>query len=143
MRAWRSYVTGSALLAGRLNRDLVEAHDLTLADYEILVRLAEQPQRRMRMSQLAGDVVASKSRLSHQIGRLERDGLVRREECPSDARGVFAVLTDEGYRLLAQAAPTHLRGVRANLVDLLSETEREVLTEIFERITARLRGAIC
>lgn len=140
MRTWRAYVVGKALLDYRLHRDLQEEHDLALADYELLVRLAEAPGGRARMSTLAGQVASSKSRISHQIARMEKSGLVRREECPSDGRGVFAVLTDHGQEVLRSAAPTHVRGVRDNLVDLLSERERSVLAEVFERVMSHLRG---
>ena len=138
MRAWRGYIVGSALLEYRLNRELQDAHDLALADYEILARLSEQPGMRMRMTQLAADVASSKSRVSHQVGRLETAQLVRREVCDSDGRGVFAVLTDRGFELLRAAAPTHLRGVREHLIDQLTEGQRAALTEIFESIATRL-----
>ena len=139
-RAWRSYVVGGALLAGRLSRDLQETHGLALADYEILVRLSEQPEHRMRMTLLAEEVVASKSRLSHQVARLEGDGLVRREVCDSDGRGVFAVLTDLGFTRLQAAAPDHLQSVREHFVDLLDADERKVVGDVFERIVAKLRS---
>ena len=140
MRTWRAYVVGKALLDSRLHRDLQEEHDLALADYELLVRLSEAAGGRARMSTLAGQVASSKSRISHQIARMEKDGLVRREECPSDGRGVFAVLTDHGQEVLRSAAPTHVRGVRNNLEDLLTERERSVLAEVFERVKSHLRG---
>lgn len=140
MRTWRAYVVGKALLDSRLHRDLQAEHRLALADYELLVRLAEAPNGRARMSMLAEQVASSKSRISHQIGRMEKAGLVRREECPSDGRGVFAVLTSHGREVLHSAAPTHVRGVRSNLVDLLSEGERSVLAEVFERVMTHLRG---
>lgn len=139
MAAWRGYIVGSALLDYRLNRELQDEHDVPLADYEILVRLSEQPGHRMRMTQLATDVASSKSRVSHQIGRLEATGLVRRELCASDGRGVWAVLTEQGHDALVAAAPTHLRGVREHLVDHLTPAQQETLREIFDGITARLR----
>lgn len=138
-RAWRNYIAGQALLAGRLSRDLQEQHGLALPDYEILVRLSEQPDHRMRMSMLADEVVASKSRLSHQVARLEDNHLVRREICTSDGRGVFAVLTDHGFEVLRHAAPDHLESVRAHFVDLLDDDERRVVGEVFERIVGKLR----
>jgi DNA-binding MarR family transcriptional regulator len=140
MRAWRSYVIGKQLLDSQLNRDLQDEHQLTLADYELLVRLSEAPCGRIRMSTLAEQVASSKSRLSHQIGRMEQAGLVRREECPGDRRGVFAVLTRHGQEMLRKAAPTHLRGVRENLVDLLSVEEQRMIADVFERVTQHLRG---
>lgn len=140
MRAWRAYVVGKARLDAQLNRDLQERHQLALADYELLVRLSEAPSGRVRMSTLAEQVASSKSRISHQIGRMEKAGLVRRQECPADRRGVFAVLTPHGRDVLRNAAPTHVRGVRDNLVDLLSDQERLVLAEVFERVLGHLRG---
>jgi DNA-binding MarR family transcriptional regulator len=140
MRAWRAYVVGTALLECQLNRELQQAHQLALADYEILMRLSEAPCGRMRMSTLAEQVASSKSRVSHQVGRMERAGLVRRQECPGDRRGVFAQLTSRGWEVLRRAAPTHVRGVRAHLIDALSEQERQVLAEVFERVITRLRG---
>jgi DNA-binding MarR family transcriptional regulator len=139
-RAWRAYVVGKALLDAQLNRDLQEEHQLVLADYELLVRLSEAPDGQVRMSTLAGQVASSKSRVSHQIGRMEKAGLVHRQECPGDRRGVLAVLTNHGQEVLRSAAPTHVRGVRENLIDLLSEQERLVLAEIFERVMNHLRG---
>jgi len=139
MRAWRGFIVGSELLEYRLHRELQDAHGLSLADYEILVLLSEQPDFRMRMTQLASGVASSKSRVSHQVARLERGELVKREECPHDGRGVFAVLTQRGYDTLRTAAPTHLRGVREHFVDLLTVQERATLANIFERVAARLR----
>lgn len=140
MRAWRAYIVGSALLEYRLHRDLQEAHDLALADYELLVRLSEAPAGRIRMTSLAEQVASSKSRVSHQIARMQQAGLVRREECPEDARGVFAVLTDHGRETLRAAAPTHVEGVRSHLIDELSPEERAVLARVFERVGEHLRG---
>lgn len=138
-RAWRNYISGAALLNGRLSRDLSDTHQLPLPDYEILVRLSEQPGRRMRMSLLAEEVVASKSRLSHQVARLENDGLVRREVCDSDGRGVWAVLTDAGFARLEAAAPDHLESVREHFIDLLDEQERRVVGDVFGRIVEKMR----
>ncbi|MCX2732517.1 MarR family transcriptional regulator [Saccharopolyspora sp. NFXS83] len=139
MAAWRSYIEGSALLEHRLNRELQAAHDLSIADYEILVRLSEQPDRQLRMSELAKDVAHSKSRISHQIRRLENAELVRRNDCPDDGRGVLAVLTDRGEEVLRAAAPSHVAGVREHLIDLLEPAEKQVLAAVFERVRTRLR----
>ena len=138
MRAWRAYVIGTELMRQQLHRELQEAHDLTIADYEVLVQLSERDGRRMRMSELAGRVASSKSRLSHQISRLEKAGLVRRTTCPDDARGVIAELTDAGLRSLAAAAPTHVAGVRRHLIDLLTPAEQDALATIFERVLDHL-----
>jgi DNA-binding MarR family transcriptional regulator len=80
----------------------------------------------------------SKSRLSHQIARMEKAGLVRRVECSQDARGVIAELTDKGLDQLRSAAPTHVAGVRRHLIDLLTPDEHDTLTTIFERVLNHL-----
>jgi DNA-binding MarR family transcriptional regulator len=138
MRAWRAYVIASELLRKQLNRELQERHGLALADYEVLVRLSEQDGGRMRMAHLAGEVASSKSRLSHQIGRMETAGLVQRVECGDDARGVFAEITEAGRERLRETAPTHVAGVRAHLVDLLKPSDQVALAEIFERVLDHL-----
>ncbi|MGM1061111.1 MarR family winged helix-turn-helix transcriptional regulator [Saccharothrix sp. Mg75] len=140
MRAWRNYVVGAAMLADRLHRELQDRHGLSLADYEVLVRLSERPRKRMRMSQLADDVASSKSRVSHQVARMERDGLLRRRECPEDGRGVFAELTDQGMALLERAAPTHVEGVRTHMIDLLPRADQEVVAKVFDRVITHLRS---
>lgn len=140
MRAWRAYVVATHLLDAQLNRELQDEHQLGLADYELLVRLSEAPCGQARMSELAEQVASSKSRISHQIGRMEKAGLVRRQECPADRRGVFAVLTNHGWSVLRSAAPTHVRGVREHLVDLLSVEERRLLAGVFQRVVDHLRA---
>ncbi|MGQ0839674.1 MarR family winged helix-turn-helix transcriptional regulator [Actinokineospora sp.] len=137
-RAWRAYVIASELLRRQLNRELQDNHGLALPDYEVLVRLSEREGWQMRMSQLAGQVASSKSRLSHQISRLEKSGLVRRSGCPEDARGVVAELTQKGMEVLRTAAPTHVDGVRSHLVDLMSPEEQAVVAAVFERVIAHL-----
>jgi DNA-binding MarR family transcriptional regulator len=138
MRAWRAYILGSELLRQQLHRELQDAHGMTIADYEVLVQLSERDDWRMRMTQLAGRVASSKSRLSHQIGRMEKAGLVRRVDCVEDARGVMAELTDKGMAQLRAAAPTHVSGVRDHLIDLLTDDEQDLLATIFERVHKHL-----
>lgn len=138
MQAWRAYVTGSELLRRQLSRELQERHGLALIDYEVLVRLSERDGWQMRMTQLAGQVAASKSRLSHQIARMESAGLVRRLLCPDDARGVIAELTPKGMETLRMAAPTHVEGVREHLISLLTDEEQAVIATVFERVLKHL-----
>jgi len=138
MRAWRAFIDGSQRLLEVLNRELSDAHGLSLADYRILVLLSEANSRAMRMSDLADGIVASRSRLTHQIRRLEAAGIVTRQECVDDKRGVLAILTAEGRRRLEAAAPTHLEGVRKHLIDQLGAAEQRTVTEVFERADAAL-----
>ncbi|NLG55316.1 MAG: MarR family transcriptional regulator [Rhodococcus sp.] len=134
MRAWRGYMDGNQRLMSVLNRDLQEAHGLSLADYRILVFLSESEDGSLRMSSLADGILSSRSRLTHQIRRMEMDGLVKRDSCVEDGRGVRAIITDEGRRRLSEAAPTHVAGVRSNLINLLTKTQLKVLAEVFERV---------
>lgn len=136
--AWRVYIGGSQRLLEVLNRELSEAHGYSFADYRILVVLSETPGGSLRMSELATGLVSSRSRLTHQIRRLESQGVVARENCVDDGRGVLAVLTDAGRAKLAELAPTHVAGVRRYLVDHLDDTDRAALARIFEKVDAGL-----
>lgn len=137
-RAWRSYIEGSLRLYERLDRELREAHGLSMPEYEILVRLSEARDRRIRMAELAESANQSRSRLSHTVTRLERSRLVRRDSCPEDRRGVFAVLTDEGFARLDQAAHTHVRGVREHLVDLVSSEDLATIGRVMALVANKL-----
>jgi DNA-binding MarR family transcriptional regulator len=137
-RAWRSYIRATILLQARLGRELQRAHGLTIADYEILVRLSESPGRRARMSELAELTQSSRSRLSHQITRMERAGLVSRQAYTEDRRGALAVMTDEGWQRLVDAAPTHVEGVRRHLVDQMSPEAFTEVGKAFSGVTEHL-----
>lgn len=138
-RSWRAWLNATLLLNAQLSHDLQTAHDLTLADYEILVHLSESPERRIRMSELADRVNSSRSRLSHQVDRMERIGLVERQQCTEDKRGSFAALTDHGWNVLVAAAPDHVESVRRNLVDVLTKEEFLALGTSCQRIADRLQ----
>lgn len=139
MAAWRSFLEAGHRVERRLEQQLKEAAGLSHTQYEVLVLLANAPESSMRMSELAHAVITSKSGLTYQIGRLEKRGLVQRRSCPTDVRGVFAVLTDEGRRTLEGAAPGHVAAVREALVDSLDRTELAVLAEALGRVGERLR----
>ncbi|MEV7549275.1 MarR family transcriptional regulator [Amycolatopsis sp. NPDC089917] len=138
MTAWRSYIVATMRLRQRLHRELSERHGVTLADYEVLVCLSSQPDDRMRMTELASMLGSTKSRLSHQMVRLEAEGIIRRTRDPADKRGVVAELTERGADLLQGAAPTHVEGVREHLIDLLNPDEQKVLGQAFERVLDHL-----
>ena len=135
-RSWRAWLSATTLLADQLNRELQSQHGLTGADYEILVRLSESPDR--RMSDLAACTLASRSRLSHQIDRMVEAGLVTRETCSEDRRGSFAALTDGGWETLVEAAPAHVASVRAHLVDVLTSEEFAALGRACQKVSDRL-----
>jgi DNA-binding MarR family transcriptional regulator len=140
-RSWRAWLAVSALLPDRLEHELKSAHDLSLAEYEILVRLSEEPERRLRMSELASRTLASKSRLSHQVSRMEASGLVSRAGCLEDGRGSYAQLTDHGWRVLVTAAPCHVAGVRRWLVDALPAEDFARLGSIMAVVVEHLATA--
>lgn len=125
-------------LFDRLERDLQRDAGVPLVYYEILALLSEAPKRAMRMSELADTLGTSRSRLSHAIARLEAAGHVRRERCPTDRRGAFAVLTDGGFATLAAAAPTHVESVRTHLFDQLSPAQLDQLRRVSEALLADL-----
>ncbi|GAA0192960.1 MULTISPECIES: MarR family winged helix-turn-helix transcriptional regulator [unclassified Aeromicrobium] len=137
---WRSYMGGTTVLIDQLDRDLRAAHDLSMAEYEILVRLSEADDRSIRMAELAAAVSHSRSRITHTIARLERDGIVRRTASCTDGRGVSAVLTDHGYEVLGQAAHTHVRGVHEYLVSRCSREDLEAVGRVFEAVRDGLEG---
>ncbi len=137
---WRAYLAATTLLQERLSRELQASHGITISDYEILVRLSEAPDRRLRMSGLADYTLSSRSRLSHQVDRLEKAGLVERQACEEDRRGANAVLTDDGFALLVEAAPTHVRGVREHLLDQLTDREFAALGKACALVAAHLQS---
>ncbi|MDT0341380.1 MarR family winged helix-turn-helix transcriptional regulator [Streptomyces litchfieldiae] len=136
-RAWRTHLEVSKLLTYQLERDL-QPFGLTINDYEILVNLSESPEHRMRMSDLAAATLQSKSRLSHQITRMERSGLVRRENCDEDKRGLFAVLTDHGWDTMREVAPHHVASVRRHFVDLLDTEDLAALQRSLSSVAEHL-----
>ncbi|MEV4489657.1 MarR family transcriptional regulator [Micromonospora coxensis] len=137
-QTWRAFLTASRALMETLDRELQHDAGMPHAYYEILVRLSEAPQRRLRMSELAESAGSSRSRLSHAAARLEAAGWIRREECPTDRRGQIAVLTDAGFATLAAAAPGHVEGVRRHLFDALSPAQVDQLRRISETLVAHL-----
>ncbi|GHF50675.1 transcriptional regulator [Streptomyces mashuensis] len=138
-RAWRAHLEVSRLLMHQLERDL-QPFGLTNNDYEILVNLSESKDHRMRMSDLATATLQSKSRLSHQITRMENAGLVRRENCESDRRGLFAVLTDQGWETMRKVAPHHVASVREHFIDLLSPEDLKALRDSLTPVAEHLRA---
>ena len=138
MKAWRRYIVASRRLLEALDLDLAQ-HELSMADYEILAQLSDAPERRMRMSELADVAMLSRSRLSHRMKVMEKAGWVKREACPIDKRGYFAVMTAKGWKAIVAAAPDHVESVRSRFVDHLSKGDQAALAEIFERVSESLR----
>ena len=137
-RAWRAYIRLAKMLMRQLDRDL-HPFGLSTNDYEILVDLSEAPGTRLRMTELADLTAQSRSRLSHQITRMEVKGLVRREGCDGDKRGTFAVITPRGQAIIERVAPSHVDSVRRHFIDQVSPEHLEVLTDAYEPVLDRLR----
>jgi DNA-binding MarR family transcriptional regulator len=129
MAAWHALIHAHAKVMRALEAELEAEHGLTLPAYEVLAHLSEAPERRLRMSELAAFAVLTPSGLTRLVDKLVREGLVRRERCASDARVVYAVLTDEGMCRLETAYPTHVRGVREHLIDQLSPAALTALAD--------------
>ena len=136
-RAWRALVLGSTLLFDRLDGDLRELHGISLVEYEILVRLSER-EGRMRMAALADALAHSRSRVTHTIDRMEKAGLVARSRLDDDRRGIVAELTTRGRQLLERAAPDHVTGVRAYLVDLADPADFTALGRVLDTVADHL-----
>ena len=132
--AWRGMLRTHAELTRALDAELTRAHDMPLSSYEVLLFLNDSEEGRMRMSELADSVLLSRSGLTRLVDRLERQGLLRRERCTSDARGLFAEITDEGRGVFARARKTHLDGVRRLFLDRFSRDELRTLGGFWEKV---------
>ena len=138
-RIWRSYLHATTLLEDHLDRQLQRDAGMPHIYYGLLVGLAEAPHSRLRMTELAMKAKITRSRLSHAIARLEKNGWVRREDCPSDKRGQFAVLTPEGHEVLRRTAPGHVTAVRQAVFDRLTPEQQRTLGEIMEIVAEGLQ----
>jgi DNA-binding MarR family transcriptional regulator len=137
-RVWREFNMATRMLSAHLEGQLQHDSGMPHTYYEVLVALSEAPGRRLRMSELADARQASRSRLSHAVARLEANGWVRREACPTDKRGAWAVLTKEGFAALEAAAPGHVEAVRESLFDPLTPEQVAALGEISAAIRNQL-----
>lgn len=138
-RVWRSYLHAKTLLEDHLDRQLQRDAGMPHIYYGLLVGLAEAPGRRLRMTELAMNAKITRSRLSHAVARLEKNGWVRREDCPSDKRGQFAVLTDEGAEVLRRTAPGHVAAVRQAMFERLTPEQQQALGEIMQIVAEGLQ----
>jgi DNA-binding MarR family transcriptional regulator len=129
MRAWRAFITASALLDRRLDQQLRDEVGLSHLQYGILVQLAAAEGCAMRMTELADSMLNSKSGLTYQISQLEKAGLVHRAPCTVDVRGVYAALTDEGRKLMERAAPGHVALVRELFIDVLTREQLAAIAD--------------
>jgi DNA-binding MarR family transcriptional regulator len=140
LTAWRGFLRAHTALTRELDAELIEAHGLPLTSYEVLLFLAEAPEGRMRMSELAESVLLSRSGLTRLADRLAADGLIERARCTEDARGWFATLTPNGRELFDEARQTHLDGVRRLFVASFSDDELEALGDCLGRLAPAASG---
>jgi DNA-binding MarR family transcriptional regulator len=141
-RAWRGLIQMTSRLDARLNRELQQSSGLSLADYDVLVLLTEAVDGRLRVFEIAEDLHWEQSRLSHHLARMQRRGLVSREECTTDRRGAFVVLTGAGRSAIEKAAPTHVATVRQLVFDGLSAEQVVSLESTVNEILSRLGDSV-
>jgi len=132
--AWRGLLRVHSALVKALDAQLLAGHELPLTSYEVLINLQAAPDKRRRMAELADGVLLSRSGMTRLVDRLEREGLLVRDACVSDGRGTFAVLTDKGEALLAQARRTHLDGVRDRFLTHFTADELTQLAMLWDRV---------
>jgi DNA-binding MarR family transcriptional regulator len=137
-RAWRGLLRMTAQLNARANRLLLQEYGISLADYEVLVALSEAPEGQLRVFEVADALAWEQSRVSHQLARMQRRGLITREGCATDARGAFAVLTTAGRAAIERAAPAHVEQVRQLVFDGLDHDQLAALTEVTTCVLGRL-----
>lgn len=139
--AWRGYLEMNTKLSARLNREMQDESGISIADFSVLVQLSEHPDARMRVLELARALTWEKSRLSHQLTRMQQRGLVDRSNCSEDRRGAFVLLTEQGRKTVEAAAPRHVESVRRYLFDELSAEQVVALEDIARTVVARVEAA--
>lgn len=137
--AWRDWILVKTRIETALARQLQNDSSISLADYVVLVQLSEHPDRRQRIAALADALQWDRSRLSHQITRMTKRGLVRRETCSNDGRGAFVAIENHGMKIIQESAPGHVQAVRELFFDHLTEDEVTQLTGILHKLAQQFR----
>jgi len=137
-KAWRGFVALRIGLVGYLARQLAQECGITEAEFEVLVVVSEAPGQRIRSRELGKALNWERSRLSHQIARMEERGMVAREQCENDARGFDVLLTKVGLKAIQAAAPKHLEAVRHCFIDLLTPAQMKALANIADVVGEHL-----
>ena len=135
---WRAFLLAHKRVSRRLDEELRAEHDLSFGEYDALLTIARAPDRRIRMRQLADEVILSKSGVTRLIDRLVNDGLVERSACLADARGAEAVLTERGLTRLRAASSTHLRGIREHFLAILEGDDPQLIERVMSSIANRV-----
>lgn len=131
---WRTFLQAHATVIRRLEADLEAEGQLSLADLDVLLQLARAEGNRLRMSELAEEVLLSRSGMTRRIDRLESNGLVRRHECAADRRGAYAAITELGLERLREARPVHLRGIEEHFVSKLTSDDLEAVRAVLAKV---------
>ena len=139
LAAWRALLASHAALVDRLGEELQDEKGLPLPWYEVLLWLNQAPDGRMRMGELAGGLLLTPSGVTRLVDRMEADGLVQRQQCPSDRRGWNAVITPAGRARLRSAAPVHMRGIERHFGRHLSDQEADLIADVLGRVLGDLR----
>ena len=139
-RAWRAFIAAQRVINSKIEQQLQRDSGMPHTYFEILVRLSEAPEGRLRMSELAVSTLGSRSRLSHAVDRLEKNGWVCRQDVESDRRGQEAVLTDKGREVLREAAPGHVETVRQLIFDVLSPEQVAQLHDVCAKLAGEAGG---
>jgi DNA-binding MarR family transcriptional regulator len=137
--AWRNFITSHALLIDRIDNELAATQQIPLHDYDVLIELAEAPDHRLRLSDLADRVVLTRGGITRAVKKLEEAGMLTRETDPQDRRGVYAILTEQGHIALSKAWSIYAQGIMAHFAHHLSEDEARQLSTIFERMISAIR----
>jgi len=143
LAAWRSFLQSHALILRELDADLLAAQGMTTRDYQVLLYLSKEPERKLAMSALAERTMLTRSGITRLVDGLVSAGLVERGACPSDARVSYAMLTDAGYEKLRAAGCTHIAGIQRLFLEHFSPTEVEQLAELLSRLPGAAVGGSC
>lgn len=133
--AWRKFLTAHVLLIEQIERDLSQADLPPLSWYDVLFALSEAPEHKLRLHELAQAVLLTRSNLTRLVDRLEVAGLIQREQCSSDRRGAFAVITDEGYKMLDRMWAVYSQGIKQYFAHHIDTAEVKFLIKILDRMT--------
>ena len=134
--SWRTFMFAQRRLNAALARQLLTDSDLSIPDFEVLVLLTDVPDGKLRITDMAQALDWERSRLSHHLKRMGQRGLIGRADCDDDGRGSYAVVTDEGRRVIEAAAPGHVNAVRHMVVDALGASELATLAKLAAKIDA-------
>jgi len=140
-RAWQGYRRMRVLLDLEIARDLTRDSGLSEPDYDVLSTLTEHPDRAWRANELAQRLLWSTSRLAHHIGRMERRGLVCRNDSTDDGRAAIVTLTDDGWTAIREAAPAHVASVRRHFIELVTPEQLHALEALSGTVIDHLSGS--